>query len=1445
MGCNNSVYISNMTDVWSATGNYKVGIQMDVNDISSASNSRLLDLLLNGVSKFGVNKQGIIITTSTSGWILNSSLNGFGVNGGIPSIYFSTTPVINFGSASIYPENNSQYDLGTTSKQFKNIYQTTSSNAAPSTSQYPNSGGWGVHVDSNSDTRYLAYNYNGVIDTIEFGGSFGGVTTDNTLSGNGDTTALGVDFSSDANNLSKIGSDGKLYSSISIGNTLSGNGIGVPLNINISTDANNSIGLGSDNGIYTASIETGNFLTEVLTGPTITGNGITNPFNIPLSVDANNYLSIGTDGRLYVAPDYTGVLTGGTLVGDGITTNLNVNISTDEGNGLIIGTDGGLFAATGSGIGGGGGSGVVAIRDEGSLLTSEVSSINFVGGGVTATNNGAIVTVTVPNINVGLTITGNGTTNPFNIPVSVDSNNILTTGTDGRLYVDSTISDNFATTNLALTANRTHELNGNTLRLVNNNATGLLLNNTTSMLGANNTIRGNINISHPDVDDSAIIYLRSNDTRLFSLTTNANASVLKYYDGDNSNYIGLKAPDTISTDITLTLPTGLGASGEYLKAIGGGVTEWSSASSQDTNFTTEDLTFISSRTHDLNNKSLWIANDDSTGLFLNTSSSILGGNSSLGPSVSVNHDGSVSTDNIKLTCNDIRIMPFNGSTTSSILKFYTTGTNYVSLRAPATLPISSFDLTLPTGLGSPGQYLRAAGGGAMRWETVSLSSDTNFANSDLSLSGERIHNLNSHSLTLSNSNSGTNSPVSIFPSGSVGLELSSNFQRIGNNAKSYINLNQNTNVIELTSTVADFKSYDGTTQKIRLRDNDNSNYIDLQAPTGLSSNINFVLPSDSGTNEYQLITDGSGNLSWGLNKNFANTDLLLNDNRSHDCNQKIIFLHNAFSIGFVTSPNNGIILRDEQSSINLPNCNITLFNEGQFGESGLISIRANHTDIINNGELRFLGFQNSYVGFRANSSQSFSNVVYTLPLSDGVSGQVLSTDGSGQMSWINPSSGTLSGTLSGNFDPNYYYAYTTTGFTPTSGSTFFGSNGFIVEDPFDMHVASSGYITVPKTARYILDVNGSVSNVSSGCNIQLKINGTPITESVVQDLGNDDTSTFNLVYEGNFSSLDTVEITKTNSASLFNNATLNFREQWDGTIGTNSNLTVRDEGNTLTNKASILNFIGSGVTATNVGDSVTINVPGTGTNFANTNLTLTNNRSHNLAGRSFVITGVYGEALRLSDEFMNIGSSWSTSGLGIALTRFSTIVPSPDTIDLKSNIFNLQSSTTQFGSSPVLRFYDLDNSNYISLKSVNSLNSNVELVLPTGYGASGQAITTDGAGNLAWEDVSGSFNPANTYTFGVQQHSWVPVTTEAIIDLIGTSPSQTTTLTSNRTLGFAGSVPSGLDRIYYLEVSHTGNLLTISGVHDPGTGFAQPTYSPFIIAFKTTSAGTPRFAGVI
>lgn len=52
---------------------------------------------------------------------------------------------------------------------------------------------------------------------------------------------------------------------------------------------------------------------------------------------------------------------------------------------------------------------------------------------------------------------------------------------------------------------------------------------------------------------------------------------LRLYDSDNTNYVGFKSPDTVSTNVTFTLPGADGSSGQVLTTGGNGVLSWSSA----------------------------------------------------------------------------------------------------------------------------------------------------------------------------------------------------------------------------------------------------------------------------------------------------------------------------------------------------------------------------------------------------------------------------------------------------------------------------------------------------------------------------------------------------------------------------------------------------------------------------------------------------------------------------------------------------------------------------------------------------------------------------------------------------------------------------------------------------------------------------------------------------
>ena len=125
---------------------------------------------------------------------------------------------------------------------------------------------------------------------------------------------------------------------------------------------------------------------------------------------------------------------------------------------------------------------------------------------------------------------------------------------------------------------------------------------------------------------------------------------------------------------------------------------------------------------------------------------------------------------------------------------------------------------------------------------------------------------------------------------------------------------------------------------------------------------------------------------------------------------------------------------------------------------------------------------------------AFGSIVMTLPTTGGVSGQVLTTDGSGGLSWVHQHGS----------EPAWFYAYdgathgsgtynNYTGFVPW-GSTEHGSTHFSTALPQAPATDSGGYYTAPETGFYhfeaaILNYPGPNSNTS---NVWFSINGSTV-----------------------------------------------------------------------------------------------------------------------------------------------------------------------------------------------------------------------------------------------------------------------------------------------------------------------------------------------------------------
>ena len=105
------------------------------------------------------------------------------------------------------------------------------------------------------------------------------------------------------------------------------------------------------------------------------------------------------------------------------------------------------------------------------------------------------------------------------------------------------------------------------------------------------------------------------------------------------------------------------------------------------------------------------------------------------------------------------------------------------------------------------------------------------------------------------------------------------------------------------------------------------------------------------------------------------------------------------------------------------------------------------------------------------------------------------------------------------------------------------------------------------------------------------------------------------------------------------------------------------------------------------------------------------------------------------------GQALTTNGSGVLAWSTLTTSPGGSTTQIQFNnsgSFGGSSNLTwdgtnvQIGATGALRFADTDSSNYVGFKSPGTVATNVTFTLPAADGTSGQAIVTDGSGNLTF-----------------------------------------------------------------------------------------------------------------
>lgn len=728
---------------------------------------------------------------------------------------------------------------------------------------------------------------------------------------------------------------------------------------------------------------------------------------------------------------------------------------------------------------------------------------------------------------------------------------------------------------------------------------------------------------------------------------------------------------------------------------------------------------------------------------------------------------------------------------------------------------------IPIDRREPGMWVNVTGDAVYEWSGNNWTAvsgisgiggtDTNFANTNLTLSGARTHNLN-------------NNPLEFLNNGLHGLFLYPSQQILGSLTTPPVTLSVETGGrVFITSDEVVLNGRNSNVNILKFNEAGGSNYVSLASPDVLSSNVSFVLPSSDGNSGNVLTTDGAGQWSWSNNSG----------------TQDFYTVGSVSELTGISSPTignwanvtgDGVYEYSTTGWMRVPGLNdygVVNIAAVPFGTDIGASIQQAIQDIHDEGRWGAL-IKLPPGRFTLSTPVVFDQSIYDPQIVVEGAGQLATT-------LVIPTGMTIIGFDMRNCDEAEVRNIRIIEDVGTRTSACFVIGGTSPR-------VSECWVGNAKYGYYIHGAGVHIENcLTEFCNANLHISARHFDSS----LG---------IPTGVWNARDVIVSLDSFGGPL---NVVNY-SQTQVTV-TSGSLIVGDILTSVSNSqtAEILDITGStlllrryesdnlvtGPFITATGGSGTIDA------FSNNNLhniyinalqsesatQPANSTSINIEEAGHVVFDVMSNAsdifsVRNTTDFIVRGSFKDTSGMNIENSNgiLSTVgLGNALTIDADSTVIQ----TT--GVFPELQLSSTG-TNYISLKSPDTLTVNTNFVLPTGDGNNGNLLATDGNGNLSFAN-----------DLNIQQHIWTPMTNEAVVDLTGLSPSQTTTLTADRILSFTGTVPVGKDRTYYAEITHTGNTLQLTGTHDPASGFLAPTYSPYIIAFKLTSSGVPRFAGVI